>query len=119
MSAGTTAKGVAGGLATLDANGDLSVPAGNVNIPLGKGLKVKTGTNATMGRGTFNGATEVTIATTAVTANSNIFVFAQVPHGTPSGVGYVSSRSAGVSFGVKSAASDTSDFAWMIVEPAA
>jgi hypothetical protein len=130
---GTTTKGVAGGLATLDAttgklpdaqspaapsfSGDATV-AGNVILSaVGKGLKVKEGTNACMGTGTLNGATEVTIATTKVTATSRIFLSIQTPHGTPAGAIYVSSRSAGVSFGVKGVASDTSDFAWMIVEP--
>lgn len=114
---GQTEKGVPGGLAMLDANGD-NTNAGNVIVGVvGKGIKVKEGTNATMGTGTLNGATEVTIATTKVTASSRIFLTIQTPHGTPAGTIYVSSRVAATSFGVKGTASDTSDFAWMIVEP--
>jgi hypothetical protein len=71
-----------------------------------------------MGRIALNGATEVTVSTTAVTANSNIFITANVVGGTPLGVAYVSSRSAGVSFGIKGAATDTSTVAWLLVEPA-
>jgi hypothetical protein len=70
-----------------------------------------------MGRLTLNGATEVTVNTTAVTANSNIFLTGNVVGGTPLGVAYVSSRVAGTSFGVKGAATDTSVVAWLIVEP--
>jgi len=130
---GMTEKGVANGLATLDANGklttaqapdsatltgDVTASTGNVIIgTAGKGLRVKEGTNAKMGTGTLNGATEVTIATTAVTATSRIFLTVQTPHGTPAWTLGVSSRSAGVSFGVKGVASDTSDFAWIIFEP--
>lgn len=105
---------------TLGNTGDHTVTTGNVVVATaGKGLTVKEGTNARMGTGTLNGATEVTISTTAVTATSRIFLSIQAPAGTPAGVIYVSSRSAGTSFGVKGAASDTSTFAWMIVEPSA
>lgn len=85
----------------------------------GGGLDVKEGSDATMGTGVLNGTTEVTITTNKVTANSRIFLSIQAPGGTPLGVIYVSSRSAGVSFGVKGAATDASTFAWWIVEPAA
>lgn len=84
----------------------------------GNGFYVKEGVNATMGTGTLNGATEVTINTTKVTATSRIFLSIQAPGGTPVGAIYVSSRIAGTSFGVKGTALDTSDFAWWIVEPA-
>lgn len=108
------------GVTSLGNTGDVTVTSGNVILStVGKGLTVKEGTNARMGTGTLNGATEVTISTTAVTANSRIFLTIQAPAGTPSGTIYVSSRVAATSFGVKSAASDTSTFAWMIVEPSA
>lgn len=81
-------------------------------------LFIKEGTNAAMGTGTLNGTTEVTVATTKVTATSRIFLTIQAPAGTAGGVAFVSSRVAGTSFGVKGLALDTSTFAWMIVEPA-
>lgn len=84
----------------------------------GTRLRIKEGVNATMGTGVLNGITEVTIATNKVTANSRIFFSIETPGGTPSGAIYSSSRSAGVSFGVKGLAADSSTFAWMIVEPA-
>jgi hypothetical protein len=105
---------------TLGNTGDNTTTSGNVVVAtVGKGVTIKEGTNARMGTGTLNGATEVTISTTAVTATSRIFLTIQAPAGTPSGTIYVSSRVAATSFGVKSAASDTSTFAWMIVEPSA
>lgn len=84
----------------------------------GRGLKVKEGTNAKMGTLTLNGATAVTVATTAATATSRIFLTVQAPGGTPAGVAYVSGRTAGASFSVKGVAGDTSTVAWLIVEPA-
>ena len=84
----------------------------------GKGLKIKEGANARMGTATLNGTTAVTIPTTVVTANSRIFLTVQAPGGTV-GMSYVSARSAGVSFDIKSTdADDTSTVAWLIVEPA-
>lgn len=84
----------------------------------GQGLQVKEGSNAKMGTATLNGTTEVTVATTAVTATSRILLTINAPGGTPASA-YVSSRVAGTSFGVKSTnAADTSTVAWMIVEPA-
>ncbi|GAA5200200.1 hypothetical protein GCM10023322_77540 [Rugosimonospora acidiphila] len=84
----------------------------------GKGLRVKEGTNAKMGTLTLNGTTAVTVATTAVTASSRIFLTVQTPGGTPAGVAYVSARTAGKSFSVKGAANDKSVVAWLIIEPA-
>lgn len=102
----------------VDYAGDTTL-AGNMKLgTAGNGLYVKEGTNACMGTLTLNGATEVTVNTTKVTANSRIFLTVQAPGGTPAGVAYVSSRSAGTSFGVKGIAADTSTVAWLIVEPA-
>jgi pectate lyase-like protein len=84
----------------------------------GKGLKVKEGADAKMGTLTLDGATAVTVATTAVTANSRIFLTVQAPGGTAAGIAYVTARTAGASFSVKGAAGDTSTVAWLIVEPA-
>ncbi len=106
------------GGATVTA-GDVTATNGNVIIgTAGKGLQVKTGSNAKAGTGTANGTSAVTISTTAVTANSLIFLGYNGPAGTPAPV-YVSAVTPGTSFAVKSSASDTSVFAWMIVEPAA
>jgi hypothetical protein len=60
----------------------------------------------------------VTVSTTAVTANSRIFLTAQTTGGTP-GALRVSARTAGTSFTITSTSgTDTSQVAWMIVEPA-
>lgn len=84
----------------------------------GKGLSVKEGSNARMGTLTLNGASEVTVATTAVAATSRIFLTANTAAGTPTGRCWVSARSAGTSFGVTGVAGDTSVVAWMIINPA-
>lgn len=84
----------------------------------GKGLHVAEGTNAKMGTAVLNGSTSVTVKTTAVTANSRIFLTIQQPAGTPGGIAYVSGRTAGTSFSIAGAAGDTSTVAWLIIEPA-
>lgn len=94
-------------------------PLGDITLQkVGGGLLVKEGTNAKMGIATLSGGT-VVVSTTAVTANSRIFLTAQ-SLGTvavPSGYG-VSARTAGTSFTIlASAPTDTSTIAWMIVEP--
>jgi hypothetical protein len=100
-------------------NGNFTVFGTSLSIGSAGGkFFVKEGTNASMGTGTLNGTTEVTVATTKVTATSRIFLTIQAPAGTAGGVAYVSSRVAGTSFGVKALALDTSTFAWLIVEPA-
>ncbi len=83
----------------------------------GRGLRIKEGTNAKMGTAALNGTAEVTVPTTAVTSNSRIFLTIQAPGGTP-GSAYVSGRSAGTGFRIKSTGtSDTSTVAWLLVEP--
>jgi hypothetical protein len=83
----------------------------------GFGLHVVEGSNAKMGTATLAAGT-VTVATTAVTANSRVFLTNQSAGGTP-GFLRVSARTAGTSFAVTSSSgSDTSTFAWLLVEPA-
>lgn len=83
----------------------------------GLGLKVKEGSNARMGAATLVAGT-VTVNTTAVTANSRIFLTAQTTGAGP-GALRVSARTAGTSFTItSSSATDTSSVAWMIFEPA-
>lgn len=83
----------------------------------GRGLKVAEGANAKMGTLTLNGATPVVVATTAVTANSRIFLTHNTPGGTPA-FAWVSARTAATSFSVTGTAGDTSTVGWFIVEPA-
>ncbi|MFE7237177.1 hypothetical protein [Streptomyces sp. NPDC057580] len=86
---------------------------------VGKGLRVKEGTNAKMGTATLNGTTAVVVSTTAVTANSRIQLTIQTPNAGTAGSAYVSARTAGTSFSIKSTnAADVSTVAWMLVEPA-
>jgi hypothetical protein len=82
----------------------------------GFGVTVKEGTNAKMGLATLV-AGAVTVATTAVTANSRIFLTAQ--NGTTnSGYLSVSARTAGTSFAIASSnAADVRQIAWIIFEP--
>lgn len=83
----------------------------------GGGVAIKEGTNARMGTATLNGTTAVTVANTSVTATSRILLTIQAPAGTP-GSPYVSARTAGTSFQIKSSAGDTSTVAYVIFEPA-
>lgn len=84
---------------------------------VGKGIYVKEGTNATMGIATLVAGT-VTVNTTKVTANSRIFLTRQTNAGTVGGSVDVTARTAGTSFTITSGnALDTSDVAWIIIEP--
>lgn len=89
----------------------------NRGFALGAGLKVKEGTNATMGLATLAAGT-VVVNTTKVTATSRIHLTGQADGGTP-GWQRVSARTAGTSFTItSSSATDTSTVAWIIIEPA-
>jgi len=90
---------------------------------VGSGVSIKEGTNATMGRATLVAGT-VTVATTKVTANSEIFVERQTDGGTV-GASYSKTRVAGTSFTLTAKdgaganqTADTSTLSWWIVEPA-
>lgn len=90
----------------------------NANVSLatvGNKLNIATGSNASVGTGTLSGGT-VTISTTAVTANSLIFLTDTASVLTNVGTLSVSAKSAGVSFTVTSAnVLDTSTFNWLII----
>lgn len=86
---------------------------------VGGGLKIKEGTDATSGIATLVGGT-VVVATTKVTADSRIQLTGQNLGTITVPVGYcVSARTPATSFTILSAnIVDTSDVAWMIIEPA-
>lgn len=112
----TTANNLKAPIASPVFTGDVNSSTGNVLIStIGKGLQVKTGTNAKIGTVTLVGGT-ATVANSSVTANSLIFLTAQTT-GTLSGALRVSAKTAGTSFVITSnVATDTSLVAWMIVE---
>jgi hypothetical protein len=84
---------------------------------IGRGLEIAEGSNAKMGLATLVAGT-VTVSTTAVAANSRIFLTAQSTGGT-AGALRISARSAGTSFTITSTSgTDTSTVAWHIVGPA-
>lgn len=97
-------------LVRVKAGGELSIEVA------GKGLSIKEGSNARMGVVTLVAGT-ATVNTTAVTANSRIFLSNQDGGGTP-GFIWISARTAATSFTITSASVvDTGSIAWMIVEP--
>jgi hypothetical protein len=114
----------------LTVNGNITstglntVSGANINATLGpvdvttagSGLKVAEGANAKQGTAVLV-AGAVTVADTAVTANSRILLTSQVDGGTP-GFVRVSARVAGTSFTItSSSATDTSTIAYEIFEP--
>ncbi len=108
----------AGAFYTIDQTTPQSITNGSVTIATaGYGLEIKEGSNAKMGLATLSGGT-VTVSTTAVTANSRIFLTDQGGTVTNLGSVYISARTAGTSFTISSTnILDASDVAWMIVEP--
>jgi hypothetical protein len=125
-SLGRTAANTLGGPLTLLASGyagyagtDLNVvDSSNVRIAsAGAGVKVAEGANCKQGVATLVAGT-VTVANTAVTANSRILLTVNTPGGTV-GSPYVSARVPGTSFTITStSAADTSTVAYEIFEPA-
>lgn len=103
---------------TTRAEGARLDPDGNFLIQqVGKGLRVKEGSNAKQGTATLV-AGAATVSNTSVTANSRIFLTSQADGGTPGWL-RVSARSAGTSFTITSSSgSDTSTVAYQIFEPA-
>jgi hypothetical protein len=90
---------------------------GNLDVSTaGSGLRVAEGANAKQGTAVLAGAVTTTVADTAVTANSRIFLTSQVDGGVP-GFIRVSSRVAGTSFTISALATDTSTVAYQIFEP--
>ncbi len=97
-------------------DGHSTVTAGDLKIATaGNGLQVKGGANCKINTAVLVAGT-VTVANTAVTANSRIFLTSQVDGGTP-GFLRITAKTAGTSFVITSSnAADTSTVAWMIVE---
>lgn len=96
---------------TANFNGDVVITTA------GKGLKIKTGTNATAGTATLVGGVAV-VSTTKTTASSIIMLTGQNSSGTH-GELTVSARTAGTSFTISSSnPSDTRLVGWVIIEPA-
>lgn len=106
---------IAAALAGQTIPGSLSM-TGNVAVTMaGLGLVIKGGANSKIGSGTLAGGT-VTIANTAVTANSRILITDTSEAGTV-GTLSVSAVVPGTSFTVTSSnALDTSTFSYLIVE---
>lgn len=109
---------------TLNGTGDATVTSGNIiAATAGKGLQIKGGTNAKIGTATLSSGT-VTVSTTAVTANSQIFLTVKVVGGTGVGIPTIGTVTAGTSFvinslipgGVLTQTLDNSQISWMIVE---
>lgn len=103
-------------LASPTFTGDVNVSTGNLLIStIGKGLQVKTGTNAKIGTAVLVAGT-ATVANASITANSRIFLTSNVDGGT---VGFVrvSAKTVATSFVITSSNPlDTSTIAWYIVE---
>ena len=97
---------------------DRSFTAGNhIASVAGDGFQIKEGSNAKMGTAVLI-AGAATVSTTAVGANSRIFLTGNDDGGTPGWV-RVSARVAGTSFTItSSSALDTSTIAWVIIDPA-
>lgn len=103
--------------------GDQTVNGSVVLGTAGNGVKIKTGSNATMGRAVLVGGTLV-VSTTKATATANIILTTQVPGGT-TGRPLVASRVNNTSFTIESRDGagalqtlDTSTVAWVIFDEA-
>ena len=101
---------------TLGVTGVLTATAGLVVPTAGSGITIKGGSNAKAGKATLV-AGAVVVTTTAVTANSVIFLTTQPGTLTNTAHVYVSAIVNGTSFTITSASAlDVSVIGWMIVE---
>lgn len=89
---------------------------------VGTGVRIKSGTNSKIGTGATLSSGTVVIPNASVTANSHISI-TKTAHGGTSGISYVVTKSAGVSFAITSVdasgatvATDVSVFDWVIIE---
>lgn len=109
-------------LAAGQVNGQLTLWSGTIGAlrfgTAGGGISVTEGAGASMGVATLAAGT-ATVANAKVTANSRIFLTAQTS-GTAPGALRISARTPGTAFTITStSATDTSQVAWFIIEPAA
>lgn len=100
----------------LDPTTDKLEVAGNVSLTTaGNKLKIATGANASVGTSAAMTAGSITISTTAVTANSQIFLTHATLGGTQ-GILSVGTITAGTSFVINSSnAADTGTVNWLII----
>lgn len=112
----TTADNLKAPLASPTFTSDVNSSTGNVLVStIGKGLQVKTGSNAKIGTAVLVGGT-VTVSNTSVTSNSRIFLTSNTDGGTPGSV-RVSAKTNSTSFVITSSSVlDTSTVAWLIIE---
>lgn len=99
--------------------GDLTATSGDLRLATaGKGIRIKEGgAAARMGVATLVAGT-ATIATTAVGVDSRVFLMGQVDGGGTEGFYRVSTRTPATSFVITSSqGTDTSDVAWLIIDP--
>ncbi|MFA5866093.1 MAG: hypothetical protein WC975_15585 [Phycisphaerae bacterium] len=114
---GTTRDGQNGPTETLRLTPDGDTKAtGNVRMSsVGKGLRIKEGTNARMGVATLVAGIR-TVSNTNVTANTRIFISRSTSGGTRGHLAYVINP--GKSFTVySSTTADISTFSWLLIEP--
>lgn len=112
----TTADNLKANIAAPTLTGDVNLSTGNLLIStIGKGVQIKTGTNAKIGTATLAAGT-VTVANTSVTANSRIFLTSNTDGGTPGWL-RVSAKTNATSFVITSSSNtDTSTVVWEIKE---
>jgi hypothetical protein len=103
---------------SLVAAGNIQASFGSVDVSLaGQGVKVKEGANCKQGVATLAAGT-VTVADSAVTATSRIFLTTQNANGGTPGFLIVSATVPGTSFTILSSnVADTSIVAYEIYEP--
>ncbi len=103
-------------IASLDDGGTLSLVGSLFLNTAGSKIYIKSGSNAAAGTATLSGGT-ATVSTTAISANSQVFLTDQGGTITSLGTLYVSAKTAGTSFVISSSnALDASTVAWMIVD---
>lgn len=96
--------------------GELAV-GGDITLDtLGKSLKVKAGANGKAGTVTVNGATPVSVATTAFVAGSVVLFSLKTVGGTVGQLPHLVTATPATGFDVAATAGDTSVYNWVIID---
>lgn len=96
--------------------GTAALPWGQIHVGVGSTLAIATGSNAKAGTFVANGATPVSVATTAFVAGSVVAISLKTIGGTVGPIPHLATATPATGFTVVGTASDTSTYNWAIID---
>ncbi len=108
-----------GGLLGDATGGDIDNLGGGLNVSkIGSGVSIVSGANAKAGTFVANGATPVSVATTAFVAGSAVLISLKTVGGTVGALPHLATATPATGFTVVGTALDTSTYNWVIIDQA-